>query len=125
MGMHLMVLFAPQNYFHQDRNQINAFSGKFIEDFNFTIRMVMPGYYSTRFKGRQPVCKDISCNFFIGIQELAISILIVENQVPQYQQRPFVAKNIKGSAYRTLGSKFNLFSLHSTNICKYLHFESK
>jgi hypothetical protein len=24
-----------------------------------------------------------------------------------------------------LGSKFNLFSLHSTNICKYLHFESK
>lgn len=86
---------APEDHFDEERREVESLLGQRIELAAAVTWICDDSDDSFVAQSREAIREDIGCNTFLGLSELAVSALPLENQVANNEQRPPVTERVK------------------------------
>ena len=100
--IHRCVSDAPDDRLDQDGQEVDPFFGEAVGYFLFVcvFRVFGPCQYPFFFQQGEPVSEDVGGDAFFGLpEELVEMTTLVEDDIPEYQDRPFIPDDLDEEVY--------------------------
>ena len=107
----LEVAQTPLAQRAEDRSQRAAFVRQFVSKARWLLLVRLSGNKTDRFESLQAVCENVGRNSFRRFEKLAVTRL-AQKEIPNDQQRPTIAEDIKGTANGAVRSWRKICSSH-------------
>ena len=101
-----LVVSAPADHLHQDRDQSQALLGQPVAILGAVIGITVLGHDPAVLEALEAIGEDVGGDPLAGLEEVAIGAVIGEDEIADDEQRPPVTEQIQGEDHRASGAMF-------------------